>query len=260
MNNKTALITGASGGFGLDFAHRFARDGHNVIIVARSKDKLESIAAELSAEYGIIATPLVYDLTDPTSPQKLYDDVTARDIQVDFLVNNAGFAAYGEFYELDLERQTNMIQINITTLTHLTRLFLPQMIERQSGKVLNVASTAAFMPGPLMAVYYASKSYVLSFTEALAKELENTGVTATVLCPGPTATGFQSRADMENSKLVQGNLMRSEDVVNQGYEAMMNARAVYIPGWMNRIQAMLPRFLPRGAVRQLVYSAQGRVS
>ena len=256
---QTALVTGASGGIGKAFAEKFAAEGINVILIARSEDTLNHLAQSLQAAHSIEATVIVKDLTDPSAPQAIYDTLEAAGTQVDILVNNAGYATYGLFHTLDMQRELNMIQLNITTLTHLTRLFLPGMVQRGHGKILNLASTAAFAPGPLMAVYYATKAYVLSFSEAIAVELKDTGVTVTVLCPGPTETGFQQRAEMTDSKLVQDGLMDIETVVEQGYNALMNGDVVHVPGLMNKLQVLAPRFLPRGMVRRMVRDMQERV-
>jgi uncharacterized protein len=256
---QTALITGASGGIGLDFAKKFAQEGYNVILVARSKDKLTQLANDLGNQYKIEAQAIAMDLSDPGAPQALYDQLQASGVTVDVLVNNAGFASYGYFHELDTAKEMQMIQLNIATLTYLTRLFLPGMVERKNGKILNVASTAAFQPGPLMAVYYATKAYVLHFSEAIANELQGTGVTVTTLCPGPTESGFQERAAMTDSKLVQNGLMSSRAVVDAGYNALMAGKPVVIPGFMNRMMALTPRLFPRGMMTRLVRGVQERV-
>jgi short-subunit dehydrogenase len=183
----------------------------------------------------------------------------SKNIAVDVLVNNAGFATYGYFTELDTKKDLEMIQVNVTTLTHMSKLFLPAMKAHGWGRVLNVASTAAFQPGPLMAVYYATKAYVLSLSEALSRELQGTGVTVTALCPGPTESGFQQRAAMEDSKLVQNGLMTSAVVAEEGYQAMMKGTTVAITGFMNKVIALIPRFVPRNMVTNLVMNAQQRV-
>lgn len=251
---KTALITGASGGIGAAFAEVFAREKWNLVLVARSTDKLLRLANDLQARHSITVQVIPMDLTQPNAPDALFAELGGTPI--DALVNNAGYATYGRFSETELATELAEIQLNITTLTHLTKLFLPGMIARHDGKILNVASTAAFFPGPLMAVYYASKGYVLSFSEALAEELKGSGVTVTALCPGTTESDFQQRAAMTESKLVQGRLMTSRTVAEQGYRAMMRGQAVFIPGWMNRLQAFSQRVMPRGLVRRFVMQAQ----
>jgi hypothetical protein len=256
---QTALITGASGGIGEALAQRFARGGFDLVLVARTESKLQALAGELARSYGITAHALACDLSDPAAPRRLVEQLAARTIAVDILVNNAGFATYGPFAELDLDGELRMLQVNIVTLTHLTRLLLPGMLARKRGRILNVASTAAFMPGPLMAVYYASKAFVLSFSEALHNELQGSGVTVTALCPGPTSTGFQARAQMEQSKLVRGRqIMGVDEVADAGYAALLKGQPVVIPGLMNRLQTLLPRLLPRRLVPQIVRSAQER--
>jgi short-subunit dehydrogenase len=255
----TALITGASGGIGLELARVFARNGHNLVLVARSADKLQALATELAGQHSIAALALASDLSAPAAPQQVYDHLRQAGITVETLVNNAGYATYGPFHENDMAKDLNMAHLNMLTLTHLTRLFLPGMVDRQRGRILNIASTAAFMPGPLMAVYYATKAYVLSLSEALAEELRGTGVSVTALCPGPTATGFQDRAAMQESKLVQSGLMPVEAVAEAGFQGAMTGQRVVIPGMMNRLLTLLPRFLPRGLVPGMVLRAQGRV-
>jgi len=256
---KTALVTGASSGIGLDLAKRFAAEGHDVALVARSEGKLKELAAALEAEHQVRAHVVTADLAQPRAAETLVAALEARGIAVDVLVNNAGYALYGAFTETDLADELNMIQVNIVALTHLTKLLVRKMVARKEGRVLNVASTAAFQPGPLMAVYYATKAYVLSFSEALANELAGTGVTVTALCPGPTKTGFQARAQMEESKLVRGReIMTSETVARAGYTGLMKGKTVVIPGVGNRMMANAIRFLPRNTVTKLVRNAQER--
>jgi hypothetical protein len=256
---RTALITGASGGIGLEFVKIFAREGHDLVLVARSEKKLQEIAAEMSQQHKTRVTVIAKDLSQPNAPPEVYAELQRQNIHVDVLVNNAGFASYGYFTELDTAKDMEMVQLNVAALTHMSKLFLPSMKARGWGKVLNVASTAAFQPGPLMAVYYATKAYVLSLSEALAAELRGTGVTVTALCPGPTESGFQQRAAMQESKLVQGGLMGAALVAEEGYRAMMKGTTVYIPGFMNRIMALSVRFLPRDIVTNIVMNTQQRV-
>lgn len=253
-----ALITGASGGIGRDLTTLMAREGYHVILVARSRGKMERMAERLTAEHGVSTRVLAHDLSDPAAPAAIFAALQGEDITVDVLVNNAGFATYGFFHELERERELAMMQVNMMALTDLTRLLLPGMVARGYGRVLNVASTAAFQPGPLMAVYYASKAYVLHFSEAIANELEGSGVTVTALCPGPTASGFQSRADMEDSKLVQNGLMSSAAVAVAGYEAMMDGETVVVPGLSNKLGTLAPRFVPRDTATRIVRNMQER--
>jgi len=257
---KTALITGASGGIGYKLTRLFARDGYNLVLVARGEDKLAEIKCDLEKRHGIKVTVIVKDLSEASSPRELFDQVEREGIEVDALVNNAGFTDFGLFLEADLQKMLEMMQVNMVTLTHLTRLFLPGMVKRRSGRIMNVASTAAYLPGPLMAVYYATKAYVLSFSEALSNELEGTGVTVTALCPGITATGFQKRGDMEDSKLAaSGNIMDARTVAKIGYKGFMKGRPIVVTGLRNLIAVQSVRFLPRSLVRRVVRQAQERV-
>lgn len=258
--DQTALITGASGGIGLELARVFAQADCNLVIVARSEQKLADLAAELEAKHGITVNVIVKDLSEPASPDEIYAELQAKGISIDILVNNAGFADYGLFAQSDLDKQLRMMQVNMVTLTHLTRLLVPGMIERGQGKILNLASTAAFQPGPLMSVYYATKAYVLSFSEAIANELKDAGVTVTALCPGPTASGFQTRANMEDSKLVNNQeIMDAATVARAGYQGLMAGDTVVIPGLKNRLLALVPRFLPRDMVAQLTRNVQASI-
>lgn len=256
---RTALVTGASGGIGEELAKVFASHGFDLVLVARTEEKLMTLGEELSAQHGIRATAITADLSRPESPAELVADLAARDITVDVLVNNAGFAAYGKFQEIDLDEQLRMIRVNIAALTELTHRLLPGMLARRRGKILNLASTAAFLPGPLMTTYYATKAYVLSFSEALNSELAGTGVTVTALCPGPTSTGFQSRAQMEESRLVRGReIMDSGTVAQAAYAGLMRGRPVIVPGASNWLTTIMPRFLPRRIMPGIVKRAQAR--
>lgn len=255
--NTIALITGASGGIGYELAKLFAGDRCHLVLVARSESKLQQIASELTEKFGVSVKVIAKDLAVPTSPEEIWQELQTAGITIDVLVNNAGYATYGLFAETELESELKMMQLNMVTLTHLTKLLLPGMLERRAGKVLNIASTAAFQPGPLMAVYYASKAYVLSFSEALANELQGTGVTVTVLCPGPTASGFQARANMENSKLVKNKaIMDAQEVAAIGYRGLNNNQTVVIPGWKNKFLALTVRFTPRNVITKIVRSMQ----
>ncbi len=251
-SRPTALVTGASGGIGYELAKLFAADGWDVVLVARSADKLTVFADELHRQYSIIATPLTADLNDPQAPQHIFDQLAQRGIAIDALVNNAGFGSWGNFAEIPLDESLGQIQLNVTALTHLTRLFLPGMVARgasRRGYVLNVASTAAFQPGPLMAVYYATKAYVLHFSEAINYELRKTGVTCTCLCPGPVLTGFQDRAQMGEARLMKTmSLLSAEQVAKIGYKAMQKGKPVAIAGWMNWLVATSGSFAPRSMV------------
>src|SRR5881398_2071290 len=210
--NKTALITGASGGIGYELAKLFARDKYNLILVSRSKQKLQQRAEELRKLGSPFVTVHWFDLAELDAPDKLFQRTERGNIQVDILVNNAGYGVRGAFAKTNLDDKLEMMQLNMVALTHLTKLYLPQMISRGQGRIMQVASTAAFQPGPFMAVYYATKAYVLSFSEALYEELRGTGVTVTALCPGATATGFFDRADMTSTKLFKSGAMDSKTV------------------------------------------------
>ena len=259
QSKKTALITGASSGIGYELARVFARNGYDLVLVARSEQQLVQLADELKATYGSEVVVMKKDLSLSTAPGEIVAELEQRVIAIDALVNNAGVGAFGMFTELDLDTQLRMMQVNMVTLTHLTRLLLPPMLERRSGKILNVASTAAFQPGPLMTVYYATKAYVLSFSEGLVNELQGSGVSVTALCPGPTASGFQKRAVMEDSRLVQGGLMSAQAVAEIGYRALMKNQAIVIPGLRNRVMALSVRVTPRAIVRRFVRRIQERL-
>lgn len=250
---KTALITGASSGIGTEFTRLLARDGYDLVIVARSESKLRELARELESQHGISARVVVRDLALPNAAQDVFEAAGA----VDVLINNAGYGLAGPFAATDLRKELEMIQVNIVALTHLTKLFLQPMVARRSGRILNVSSTAAFQPGPLMAVYYATKAYVLSFSEAIADELRDSGVTVTALCPGPTASGFASVAGMESSRLFNiTKPMDSAAVARFGYEAMKRGKRVAIPGVRNKLLTQSLRVTPRRMVTTIVRKLQ----
>jgi len=255
-DRKTALITGASFGIGLELARIFAREGHNLVLVARSADKLRQLASELEKAYSTRSLILAADLSEPGAAAYVLDQTTRANIAVDILVNNAGFGQYGFFAESDLEECLRQIQLNVTTLTHLTRLYLPEMLERKEGRILNVASTAAFQPGPLMAVYFATKAYVLHLSEALANELEGTGVTVTCLCPGATATEFHKRANATGMRLLSMGTMDARTVAEGGYRALMAGKPVVISGFKNWLVAQSVRFSPRKLVTAIARKTQ----
>jgi short-subunit dehydrogenase len=250
MNTKpqTVLITGASGGIGYELAKLFARDHYNLVLVARSAEKLTQVATELS-QFGVTVKTIPLDLATPPAPKFLFDQLQRENIPVDMLINNAGFGAFGEFAAMPEQEILGQIQLNVTALTHLTRLFLAPMLTRHHGRIMNVASTAAFQPGPLMAVYYATKAYVLSFSEALANELRGSGVTVTCFCPGATNTGFAKRAGNEGSRLFkQIGGMNAETVARDGYRGLMKGKTVVISGTHNWLVAESVRFAPRKMV------------
>jgi short-subunit dehydrogenase len=245
----TALITGASNGIGLELARIHASKGGDLVLVARNTSKLEELKTELERQFNITVYTLGKDLSSQRAAMEVFEETNKQNIQVDFLINNAGFGDFGMFAETDWKKELQMIDLNITTLTLLTKLYLQDMIQRKRGRIMNVASTAAFQSGPTMAVYCATKAYVLSFTEAVSNEVKNTGVTITALCPGATESGFQAAAAMEESQLVKGKKMpTAKEVAEYGYEAMMKGKAVAIHGMKNYILANSVRFLPRAIV------------
>jgi hypothetical protein len=246
---KTAVITGASAGIGRDLAELFARDGHHLILVARSQQKLEEIAAILRKQHNINVEVLVQDLSLPGAADEIINRLQSRSI--DYLVNNAGFGTHGPFAESDVKAQLDMLQVNIVALTHLTRLVLPDMLKRGAGRIMNLASVAAFLPGPLMAVYYATKAYVLSFSEAISNEVAGSGVTVTAVCPGPTKTEFQARAGMSQSPLFNRHVMDSMTASRIGYNAMMCGKRSVVTGFSNKISALGASLLPRRATAAL---------
>jgi len=257
--SKTALITGASGGIGYELALLFARDGFDCILVARNQDKLQALATRLEREHRVKTLVVAKDLSRASAVDEIYEEVTAASMAVDVLVNNAGFPVFGLFSETDLQDELEMLQVNVVALTALTKLLLKEMVERRAGRILNLASTAAFLPGPLMAVYYASKAYVLSFSQALANELQGTGVTVTALAPGPTRTGFQKRGVMEDSRLVQGQIADAASVALAGYRGLMSGKTLVIPGFANKLIPWVGRLSPRGMVTRVVRRLQERV-
>ncbi|HEY7501805.1 MAG TPA: SDR family oxidoreductase [Vicinamibacterales bacterium] len=252
---QTALVTGASGGIGEDLARLIAANGDNVVLVARSAGKLQALADELSRAHTIVASVLTADLSLPGAGEDVANRLAGRGVTVDILVNNAGFGTFNPFVRDDPRQLADMLQVNVAALTMLTRFLLPGMIERRKGRILNVASTAAFQPGPFMAVYYASKAYVLSLSEALAEETEGTGVTVTCLCPGPTRTGFQERAHIQKTRLLSVmSVMTSAEVARAGYDGMMAGRSLVVPGVRNKIGVQSLRFVPRRVATKLVRS------
>ena len=248
----TALITGASGGIGYELAKLFAKDHHDLVLVARNAEKLSHVAAELQAQFGVSVKVIALDLTDPGAASSLFHRLSSQGVSVDILVNNAGYGVFGEFNHSSTEETLGQIQLNIVALTHLTKLFAAPMVERRSGKILNVASTAGFQAGPLMAVYYATKAYVISFSEALANELERSGVVVSCLCPGATDTGFQGRAGNDNTILFKKlRPMDAQTVARDGYRGLMAGKTLIISGFRNWLVAESVRFAPRKMVTAL---------
>jgi short-subunit dehydrogenase len=255
------LITGASSGIGFELAHVFAKNNHNLILVARSEEKLEALKSEIEKNYSVVAQIIVLDLSKQNSAEDLFEKIQKNNFDVDILVNNAGFGDHGLFLTADKNKIEEMILLNILTLTKLTKLFLTPMIEKRFGKILNVASTAAFQPGPLMSVYYATKAYVLSFTEGLYEELKGTGVSATAVCPGPTISGFQDAANMKDIALLKTmKLPTSKDVAEFSYTSLMNKKAVAIHGFVNSMMAHTTGLVPRSLLRKLVMKLQEKRS
>jgi short-subunit dehydrogenase len=252
------LITGASSGIGLDLARIMAPD-FDLILTARNQARLDQIARELEKQQGNRVHVIPADLTRPEAPGEIFAELERRGLELSVLINNAGFGAYGPFAEVGLPTQMEMIQVNIDALTQLTRLALPKMLERKQGRIMNVASTAGFQPGPLMAVYYATKAYVISFSEAIANELQGSGVTVTCLCPGATDTEFARRADMEKSRLFKMGKMSSRDVALAGYRAMLDGKTLIVTGWRNKIMAQSVRLSPRKLVTAIARRIQERV-
>src|SRR5436305_3739957 len=253
----TALVTGGSGGIGLEIGKALARREFDLVLVARNRDALEAAAGQIEGQHTVRVHVFAADLRRREAPEAISDFLRNENIPIEMLVNNAGFGLGGEFAETELTRELEMIQVNIAALTQLTKLFLPAMIKRRSGKILNVASTAAFQPGPLMSVYYASKAYVLSFSEALAEELRDSGVTVTALCPGPTKTDFATTAKVGHSRLFTlFGVADAASVAECGYQAMMQGKRVRIPGARNKVVAASHRFLPRDLVTTVARLAQ----
>ncbi len=251
MSNEIVLVTGASSGIGRELARCFAADGCRLMLVARKRQALQALGEELRAAHKTQSEVFPADLAQPGTPSRIFEHLEATGTKVDVLVNNAGFGARGPFVELPVERQLDMLQVNVTALTHLTRLLLPGMVLRRRGGVLNVASTAGFQPGPGMAVYYATKAFVLSFSDAIAEELAGSGVTVTALCPGATETNFAAAANAQTSRLFQRTAMSAATVARIGHDAFRRGRSVVIAGFRNRLLAFSVRLGPRFVVRKI---------
>ena len=246
-------MTGASGGIGLELAKIFSREGWRVVLVARNASRLEELRKDLApAPVEILAK----DLSEASAPEQIFEELRSRSIAVDALVNNAGIGTFGLFADTELASQEALVRLNILSLTQMTHLFLKPMLARKEGKILNVALTAAFQPGPLMTVYYASKAYVLSFSEALANETTGSGVSVSVLCPGPTATDFQHNANMGASKLFKRHVRSAREVAEAGYRGLMDGRTLIVPGWDNKLLAASVRLSPRWLTPKLVRRIQ----
>jgi len=252
--NQTALITGASTGIGYELAKLFAKDGFNLVITARNEAKLNEVKKELNGISDIKVHVIAKDLSEPQAAAELFNEITKQSINIDIVVNNAGYGLFGLFSETDWNTELRMIQLNITSLTQLTKLFLPEMIKRNEGKILNVASTAGFMPGPLMAVYYATKAYVLSFSQALSNELKDSAITVNTLCPGPTESEFSKTARLDNSKLFTNGIMRvlnAKTVAQISYRDLMKGKRLTITGLTNKIMIQSLRTAPRNMITNI---------
>ena len=246
---NTALITGASNGIGLELAKIHASRGGDLVLVARNKAKLDELKVALENQFKVSVYTIGKDLSAINSAQEVYEETSKQNIQINYLINNAGFGDFGMFSETNWDKELQMINLNITTLTLFTKLYLQDMVKRGSGKILNVASTASFQPGPTMAVYCATKAYVLSFTEAVSNEVSDKGITITALCPGATETGFQAAGAMEESNLFKGKKLPSaKNVAEYGYTSMIKGKTVAIHGFMNYIMSNSIRFIPRAMV------------
>jgi hypothetical protein len=257
--NNTALITGASNGIGLELARIHASKGGDLVLVARNKPKLDELKTELEKQYKISVVCIGKDLSLPNAAKEIYDETKRQNIQIDYLINNAGFGDFGMLVETDWNKELQMINLNITTLTLFTKLFLQDMVKRRSGKIMNVASTASFQPGPTMAIYCATKAYVLSFSEAVSNEVSDKGVTITSLCPGATETGFQAAGALEESKLFKGKkLPTAKQVADYGYASMIKGKTVAIHGLMNNIMSNSIRFVPRSIVLKISRAMIGK--
>lgn len=245
MALTTALVTGASSGIGYEISRILASDGHDLVLVARREENLRQLSHYLQREYKVHVTYIAADLSDPASAQRIYDAVKAQNIPIDILVNNAGTGSWGAFTKLDADRDLKILQTNIVALTQLTKLFSRDMVKRGLGKILNIGSVSGFMPGPFMAVYHASKAYVLSFSLALRAELKGTGVSVTAFCPGPTSSEFhQVAGTLDLPILKRVNMMGSAQVARLAIKAMHKRKAVEVPGTLNKLMSFLPRFFP----------------
>lgn len=252
------LITGASEGIGRALAEVFARHGHNLVLTARKRARLESLAQELKSEHGIAAFILDLDLAEADGPKALFEAVKAEGIAIDILVNNAGFGLYGPFLERSTGEHGDLVQVNIQALTTLCHLFGADMAARGAGRILNVASTVAFMPGPLMATYFASKAFVLRFSESLREELRDQGVGVTCLCPGLTESRFHERAGLLQSNLLRFAVATAESVAEAGYRGCMADKAIVLPGLRNRLAPLAERLLPRALLRKIIHGFMTR--
>ena len=256
-NKKYALITGGTSGIGYELAKLFAKDGYNLVIAARDENELENTSAELERDFGIDVVTFSKNLFDPENAFDLYNEIILKGIQIDVLVNDAGQGHYGEFVDTDIHRELSIIQLNISSLVVLTKLFLQDMVKRGEGKILNLSSIASKIPGPFQSVYHGTKAFVQSFTEAIRNEVKDSGVIITALLPGATDTDFFNKADMEESKIVQeGKLADPAEVAKDGYDALMKGDDMIISGFKNKVQVAMGNVLPDSAVAEKVHKQQ----
>jgi hypothetical protein len=262
MSTKTAprraLITGASSGIGYELAKLFAADGWSLVLAARGEDKLKALADELRSRHNIAVEVVPIDLSQPGAAEKLFAAATAGGQPITGLVNNAGFGLYGPYASNDVTQIEDLIQVNVASLAALTRLALPEMVIRRGGYILNVASAAGFQPGPLMAVYFASKAFVLHLSEAIAEEMAAAGIHVTALCPGPVHTDFARRASMEDVQMFKGSILRAEDVARDGYRGLMRGKRIVIPGVKYKVLLFAGRFAPRALLTKIAMRMQSR--
>jgi len=257
--NKTALITGASAGIGLEFAKIFAKGKYNLVITARNETKLNELASEIKTKNNVNVKVITKDLSKQSAGEEIFDELKNENIVTDVLINNAGFGVFDNYWDVELQDEKDMLQVNIMALAELTNLFAKDMANRGGGKILNVASTAAFQPGPTMAGYYASKAFVLSYSQAVDFELRKKGVQVSTLCPGPTITEFQIRANMEDLNLFKkGFTMSAEEVAQIGYNGLMKGKPVIIAGAMNKISAMSSKISPSKVSMKIVNWLQSK--
>ena len=250
------LITGASGGIGEALAYEAAKDGHNLILVARSKAKLDQLAKDIKSQHSVKAEVITSDLSNPGSALGLVAELRSKKLNVNVLINNAGFGDYGKFSESDLIKQQSMIALNITSLTELSHLLLPAMVKAKSGKVMNVGSIASFLPGPMMSVYFATKAYVLSFSQSLSEELRDSGVSVTCLCPGSTKTSFGQAASVSETHSTKTSDVTPEQVAEYGWKALKDGKPIALHGTGNNVSVFLTRFMPRKTIAKIVYKVQ----
>ena len=249
---KTVLITGASSGIGYELSLIFAQNGYNLILTARNKKKLNNLSQLIKEKYGVMTKVIIKDLSSQTSAKEIFEELKKAKLKIDILVNNAGFGIHGPFIKTSSTKESEMMQVNMASLTELTKLILPMMIKNKSGKILNVASVAAFLPGPLMSIYYASKAFVLSFSLALSKEIKKHGISVSVLCPGPTKTGFEKTAKATDSILFRFLTKDPEFVARSAYKGLMKKRKIIIPGVFNKLNARLAPLLPKTLILSIV--------